>query len=308
VKIALVHNENAGDQEHSTGDLVRILHGLGHEAEAYGRDTAGLLSALNSRPDVVVVSGGDGTVARAAIALCGSDTPMFVLPMGTSNNVATSIGAGSDTVRNLAGRLASTRMTRLDVCRVIGEKEGDGFEAFFVESAGMGVIGTMLDEENHKISELRQRVRGWLSRSTDHWESTARHVARVLRRQTPRWIDMRADGVDLSGEYVTVEAMNIRAIGPRVVLAPNADPGDGWLDLVLVTAAERDELADHIEARGTSAAIPPSPARRVRHVELDWPEQGTHVDDESWPNRNASRRPRRVSIDVRGAVNVLVPD
>jgi diacylglycerol kinase family enzyme len=255
---------------------------------------------------VVVVSGGDGTVARVAIALCGSETPMFILPTGTSNNVATSVGAGPDTIQDLAGRLSSARLTGLDVCGI----SGGGYETCFVEAAGTGVIGTMLDAEGRRVGELWRRVRSWLGRDVDHWASTARYVARLVRRETPRWIDLRADGLDLSGEYVTVEVMNIRAVGPRIVLAPGADPADGWLDLVLVSRDEQHELAEHIETRGTSTNIPTAPARRVRRVELDWPPSGTHVDDERWPNGggDASPRPERVSIDIRGAVSVLVPD
>ena len=304
LRIALVHNERAGSKQHLASDLVRIFRGLGHETEAYGRDSAGLLRVLNSRADVVVVSGGDGTVSRVAIALCGADTPIFVLPSGTSNNVASSVGAVSGTIRTLAGHLSSARMTRLDVWRIAG----DGYETCFVESAGTGVIGTMFDEHERRTRRWVRRLRWQLSRKVDLWESTARHVAHLLRRETPRWIDIRADGDDLSGEYITVEAMNIRAIGPRVVLAPNADPGDGMLDLVLVTPAERDELADHIESRGASTSMLTARARRVRRIELDWPEKATHVDDERWPSDKATRRPRRVSIDMRGGVNLLIPD
>jgi diacylglycerol kinase family enzyme len=58
-----------------------------------------------------------------------------------------------------------------------------------------------------------------------------------------------ADGVDPSGEFLAVEAMDIPEIGPNVPLAPEADPGDRLLDLTLVRPADRSALAAHIEAR-----------------------------------------------------------
>ena len=69
LRIALVHNERAGSKQHLASDLVRIFRGLGHETEAYGRDSAGLLRVLNSRADVVVVSGGDLPAPRGALAV-----------------------------------------------------------------------------------------------------------------------------------------------------------------------------------------------------------------------------------------------
>ncbi|HEY9229969.1 MAG TPA: hypothetical protein VIP11_25180, partial [Gemmatimonadaceae bacterium] len=239
-------------------------------------------------------------VARAAVGLCGSEIPMFVLPTGTSNNVATSIGVIRTSVHNLAERLSYARSTQLDVWRIAG----DGYETSFIEAAGIGVIGTMLEQENRRLDELWRRVQGWLNRGVGHWESTARYVAELLRRESPRWLDIRADGQDLSGEYVTVEAMNIQTIGPRIAFAPDANPGDGWLDLVLIKRNDQTAVADSIESR-ESAALPSLAAtRRVQRVEIDWPAEGTHVDDE----HRALSRPCRVSIQRHGTVNLLIPD
>lgn len=303
MQIALVHNERAGDKAHSTADLLQLFRGFGYRADSYGRDAKSLQRALTSRPDVVAVSGGDGTVARVAIALCGSETPMFVLPTGTANNIATSVGVSLDDVSHLAGQLSRARRRRLDVCRIVG----NGSETHFVEAAGIGVIGTMLDRESRRMNELWRRMRGLLDRNADHWDSTAQYVAQLLRDESPRRIGICADGHDLSGEYVTVEVMNIRAIGPRVVLAPSADPGDGWLDLVLVTRADQNAIADDIASR-TTRTLGEIPPRRVRDVEIEWPDEATHADDEIWPDATTTGRSNRASIHVSGAVNLLVPD
>ena len=64
-------------------------------------------------------------------------------------------------------------------------------------------------------------------------------------------------------------------------------------------------------ARATPAEFPPLMSRRVREVELDWPDTDAHVDDELWPsNRAGVRRPNpdRVTVGLRGATNLLVPD
>ena len=122
-----------------------------------------------------------------------------------------------------------------------------------------------------------------------------------------RRVRVRADGDDLSGNYVAVEVMNIAAIGPRIVLAPDANPGDKLLDLVLVRERDREALAAYIHADGWRDVDPPVATRRVRCVELEWPAQDAHLDDEPWPASAQSWRPGQVSIDVGGAAQLLVP-
>src|ERR1035437_967454 len=59
-------------------------------------DAAKLVSeGLRSPPDLIVVAGGDGTVAEVAGALAGSTVPMAVVPTGTTNVVAREFGVAS---------------------------------------------------------------------------------------------------------------------------------------------------------------------------------------------------------------------
>ncbi|MEO8627522.1 MAG: hypothetical protein ABI612_05390 [Betaproteobacteria bacterium] len=55
---------------------------------------------------------------------------------------------------------------------------------------------------------------------------------------------MRAvlDGNDISGVYIMFQAMNIQRVGPNLFIAPDADPGDGLFDVVLLAEDERAKL------------------------------------------------------------------
>src|SRR5215468_4028987 len=117
VHVALVHNKQAGSRAHSGDDLVGRLRDFGHSVELFGKERADILRALRSRPEVVVVSGGDGTVAKVAIAACGSDAPIFILPTGTANNIARAVGADA-AIPTLIERISSARLSRLDVGRI----------------------------------------------------------------------------------------------------------------------------------------------------------------------------------------------
>jgi diacylglycerol kinase (ATP) len=304
VRIALIHNKHAGSGVHSGDDLVGLLRDVGHAVELFGKDRSVILRALQSRPEVLVVSGGDGTVAKVAIAACGLDVPIFILPTGTSNNIARAVGVDA-AIPMLIGRMSSARLTRLDVGRIAG----DGCEEHFVEAAGAGFMGAMLAEGQRTSVRVVSAVRGFISRGRNHWVSTAELVAAHVRREPVRSFNILADGKDLSGEYIAVEAMNIAAIGPRIELAPDADPGDGQFDLVLARPSERDALANCIESLGAGSDRPPVDVHRVRTVEMDWPSADAHVDDDLWPSgARETDRPTRVSVTIRGFVQLLVPD
>jgi diacylglycerol kinase (ATP) len=288
---------------YTAGDLVRLLRQDGNEVEVFARDEEGLRQAIAARPDVLVASGGDGTVAKAAIALRASAIPMYILPTGTANNIARSVGVAG-AIPPLVRRLSTrTRETRLDIGRI----SSNGHEAFFVEAVGAGFIGAALEEERRPLLRRWRRFRRWAAKPISRDNRKHRGIARVARHMPARRVTVRADGDDLSGNYVAVEIMNIEAIGPRIVLAPDANPGDNLLDLVLVRERDRDALASYIGADRSKNDDPPVVTRQVRCVELEWPGQDTHLDDEPWPAGAHAWRPRHVSIDVGGAAQLLVP-
>lgn len=296
MRVALIHNDNAGIGVYTDADLSHLLSSHGHEVRVVDAR-----KALAGQSDVVVASGGDGTVANVAIAMCGSPTPLFILPTGTSNNIARGLGIDAVVPKLLEG-LAQARVARLDIGRV----SGDGCDDSFVEAVGVGFIGAMLEQERKAHVRAWRAIREWVSPHPNAWQRAADGIARRVREHPPRHFSIVADGEDLTGEYVTVEVMNIPAIGPRILLAPEADPGDGQLDLVLVRPSDREVLADHIAARrAPTLAVSKPLIRRVKRVEMEWPEATGHCDDSLWPSASGARV-RRVVIDLRGVTNLLL--
>src|SRR5262249_13104460 len=141
MRVALVHNETAGDGRYTSDDLVGLLRDAGHEVQLFARRKEDVAQAVESRPDVVVAAGGDGTVARVARALRDDEVPLYILPVGTANNLARAVGADG-LIPVLVAGLAGARASKLDV----GEISGDGHSARFVEAAGVGFIGAMLGQ------------------------------------------------------------------------------------------------------------------------------------------------------------------
>ncbi len=94
--------------------------------------------ALAARPDLIIASGGDGTVSAVAGVLFGSGIPLGVIPRGTANAFAAALGIPTDLERACDLILAgSTRV--MDAARCDGQPlillAGIGFEAETVERA-----------------------------------------------------------------------------------------------------------------------------------------------------------------------------
>jgi diacylglycerol kinase (ATP) len=102
--------------------------------------------ALDHRPDVVVVAGGDGTVRLIASELVGTNIPLAIIPVGTFNNLALSLGLPSDPLAACAV-IENGALTRIDV----GLADENNL---FFEAAGVGV-----DAEMFPIGESIKRGR-----------------------------------------------------------------------------------------------------------------------------------------------------
>ena len=106
----------------------------------------------------------------------------------------------------------------------------------------------------------------------------ARHEACRLAGSMPvtHW-RVELDGRDMSGDYLLIEAMNIRCVGPNLCFAVHAQPGDGQVEVVL--AGERERAALQAIARdelAENAVLRPHSGRRLRI----WCERDDlHVDD-----------------------------
>lgn len=75
--------------------------------------------ALESDPDVVVIAGGDGTIASCVRLLLGARAVVVPLPGGTMNRVTTRLGLPPDPIAALAV-LAQGRVAVLDVAEMNG--------------------------------------------------------------------------------------------------------------------------------------------------------------------------------------------
>ena|SRR5436190_3226949 len=92
MQIVLIHNPKAGDRRHSKKELIAALTDLGHQVLYRSTKKHGWKKALEKSSDLVIAAGGDGTVAKIAWRIMNTGIPLTILPLGTANNLARSLG------------------------------------------------------------------------------------------------------------------------------------------------------------------------------------------------------------------------
>lgn len=301
MRVTLIHNPGAGKQANDESDLKKLLRRAGHKVRYQSAKEAGWKKALKKRADLVVVAGGDGTIGRVVRRMPGRDVPVALLPSGTANNIARSLGQVERPFEELVRGWENARHVKLD----LGVAAGPWGERYFLEGVGMGVFADLMAHPDRKKAKKLKKVRNPV-------EAGLRRLRRHAQRAKPVPICASLDGEDVSGDYLLFEALNLRYIGPNLFLTADATPGDGHFQLVMVSEAERSRLLyylDHWQDDRDRLAILPS--RSGRRLQLEWPGFPLHIDDKLQPKEDLKPKEMAGMVEARldgASVRFLVPD
>ncbi len=150
MRILLIVNSSASSVTARTRVVIRKALAADHEvrlAETNRRGHATRLAqgAVASGVDVVVVLGGDGTLNEAANGLAGSDTALGVLPGGSTNVFARTIGLPNDAVE-ATGLL----LEALDAGAIARVGLGSVNDRYFLFHVGLGFDAALVEQvERH---------------------------------------------------------------------------------------------------------------------------------------------------------------
>jgi diacylglycerol kinase (ATP) len=285
-RATIIHNRVAGDGHPTGGELRALVQAQGF-APCYDTTDSDLDTLLQDPGDLVIVAGGDGTVGQVAARLGGRGVPLAILPIGTANNLATSLGIVGP-IDLLVAEWTSARHRPLNV----GTATGPWGARPFVESFGLGLFPHAMPV----LSALKKQDGEAMVR-----EQQIRHdriaLRRLLDQFVPRSVELKLDGRTFSGEYLMVEVLNAPMLGPRLCFAPRADPGDGRLDVLLVRQDDRRRLTAWLEEDPESD--PGLPLESVRRIEIDWNGDPLHIDGESWAGESSPFRNVQTVSDVQ---------
>lgn len=253
----LIFNPTSGrtDKTALAKRLGARLRALGAEAELVatrGPGDATLLAAAAAEAGMafVAVMGGDGSIREAGEALAGGEVPLLVLPFGTSNVLARSLGIPLNPEK-AADLVLEGRVRRMDG----GTANGRWF--FFM--CGAGVDAEMMAAISLPAKKLLGRASFYPT------------VARLLFTYRFPRLSVEADGERLEAGYVAVS--NVSHYAGDYILIPGADPFDGDLGMVAFAARSWRELLPHYPhlARGSLLGRPGITHKAVKKVRIEGP-------------------------------------
>jgi YegS/Rv2252/BmrU family lipid kinase len=175
----------------------------------------------------IIVASGDGTIGEVANGLAqaagGLDDPLpaiGILPLGTANDIADTIGLPRD-LGAVAHAIAAGRTRLMDLGQVDGR--------LFVNNAAIGL--------DPYVGLIQQRMR-WFHGSLRYLLAALRGIA-----DCPRWtLDLEWEGGHYRGPLTLIAIGNGPRSGGIFYTAPHADPFDGRLTVVFGYRPSRWQL------------------------------------------------------------------
>lgn len=242
--------------------------------------------AVAGGTEALVALGGDGVVALALQAVAGTTTPLGIVPAGTGNDIARSVGLPWRDPVLAAGAVVDGQVRAIDLGRC---RTATG-ERWFA-----GVLATGFDSSVNERANAMRRPRG---RSRYHLALLAE-----LRRLAPVAYEITVDGVELDQPATLVAVGNGPSYGGGMQITPGAALDDGLLDVTIIGPVSRTTLVRLFPQiyPGTFVRHDVVTQVRCRRVELAAPGGVAYADGE-----RVGPLPV-VAEAVPGALRVLAP-
>jgi diacylglycerol kinase (ATP) len=258
--VVVVANPSAGRGKAGRliGSVGRRLHEAGIDHEVRISSSAEDLEhrareAAEEGTKVVAALGGDGSVGLAANGLLGTGAALAILPSGTADDFASSIGIRKLDVAVRA--IAEANIVPIDVVRVTA----GATTRHYVALAGCGFDS----EVNEAANAMRIKLGG-----------TGTYVAalvKTLSRFTPAAFRIELDDEVVEGPHMLVVVGNSISYGGGMKVTPDASIVDGVLDVCLLRAMSKTAFVRAFPRvfRGTHVTHPAVRMARARRVKVE---------------------------------------
>lgn len=191
--------------------------------------------AIAEGADLVIAAGGDGTVRAVAehLADSGADADLGIVPLGTGNLLARNLDVPIGDVAAALTRALNGPAAPVDVGWVDVDTDTGPERHAFVVMVGFGIDAHMISETD---DDLKDKA-GWLA----YVESLGRALS--ASEVIPFRITVDDGSVrDIEGHTLLVA--NCGRLQGGIALLPDADPSDGELDFLLLSAEGLGEWLD----------------------------------------------------------------
>jgi YegS/Rv2252/BmrU family lipid kinase len=235
VSVVVNPRSGAGRARRYLAELERALKRLGGtyeilETRKPGDGVALARRALASGCSVLGVLGGDGTLNEAVQAYVDDEgkpiagPPLTIIPCGTGGDFARCCGFAAGDLEAALRRLEARQLRNTDLGLLrLHDAEGRALSRAFLNIASAGISGD--------VDERVERGPKWIGGKWAFFLATV--GAALSYRNVP--VEITLDGQPWhQGRVLLVAIANGQFFGGGMRVAPSADCGDGWLDVVCV--------------------------------------------------------------------------
>jgi diacylglycerol kinase (ATP) len=302
LRAQLIFNPNSG-KDQSVDSATRLAniaaclrsHGIAAQIgiKTSGKSARGLAAdAVRAKWPLVIVAGGDGTVEDVAGQLAGSTTALGIVPIGTMNNLARSLGVPLE-IDEACALIGMGTTRHIDLGRVFAD---DGSKVcYFLEAGGVG-LGALAAMAGQALEKKR-------------WGILPGAVSKIVTSK-PTAMKVALDDVTLEVTTCLVTVSNAPLMGKNLLIAPDAKMDDGLMDVTVYDGMGEPELIKYLKdlSAGTAERIPSYRTRKVC-ITSETPVVG-NTDKELTPSRRVLEieiLPRALSMIVGNGIALSVP-
>ena len=239
VRVKLIANPGAGNPAEAPDKLKSVIgylekNGLKVDvALAKPKEKAIPIArrAVKDGYKIVIAMGGDGTIEAVMRGIMGSKVRLGIVPAGTENNVARSLGIPTD-LEEACALIASDNTLKLDMGQV---KTRQGEKFVFFELATIGLAAAIYPDAakvaDGKLSNLK-----------------AAALTFIQQESRPK-VFLTLDGESkIEVESMSVMVSNTPVCGKNFLVAPQASLQDGLLDISVYPDFSKVELMRYYAA------------------------------------------------------------
>ncbi|MDA8083515.1 MAG: YegS/Rv2252/BmrU family lipid kinase [Nitrospiraceae bacterium] len=195
------------------------------DAEIKAREAASLKAGL------IVAAGGDGTINEVINGMVWSDTPLAIIPLGTTNVLAREIFSGRGANAALEAMTAGAPR-HVSLGKIDAVDSGRPVSRYFCLMAGIGFDGMVVRDVRLKVKRITGPGAYILSGLS------------TLFRHAPEELTFRIDGADYRGHLAVVG--KISRYGGDFRVTPDARIGDPALYACIFQGGRRRDLLRYL--------------------------------------------------------------
>jgi YegS/Rv2252/BmrU family lipid kinase len=242
------------------------------------------IQAVEDGEKLLVVMGGDGTISDVVDVLADSGIVIGLIPAGTGNDIARSLGILPGNMEDAFGRIVKGDTISFDV----GLEKGS--DRRFVSFVGCG-FPALVAEEANKMKFLKGRLVFFLSL----------YKAVINLRGIP--LILTLDGQRTEMLCTSIMIQNTPFTGGGLKVAPGARINDGYFDVVAVGEIGRVELMKNFPKlySGRHLDHPAFQLMRGKHIIVELPENQLVCYDGEITSAD------RLEIEIKpGAIRLII--